>query len=514
MWYFPIIPRFKRMFKSESTAELLTWHAKRRSEDDLMRHPADSPSWRNIDYRWPEFGSEARNLRLTLVADGINPHNNGLNNRYRCWSVVLTTYNLPPWLCMKRKFLMLTILVLGPHEPGNNLDVYLQPLIDDLRKLWEEGEPNVYDAYTKSNFTLKAVLMWTVNDFPAYGNLSGCINKGYIGCLICGDQTAAKYLSNSQKMCYQGHRRYLDRHHPYRKQRVAFNGEQELEQAPVPLTGEQVLEQQKKIKFEFGQVKKKSKKVDCAWKKKSVFFELEYWKFHHVRHCLDVMHIEKNVCESLLGTILNLKFKTKDSVASRLDLLEMGLRTDLAPQIGDKKTYLPPASYTLSKAEKKTMLESLAFMKFPYGHASNIKNCIKLPEMKLFGLKSHDCHILLQQLLPVAIRSVLPKNVRVSIIRLCFFFNSLCSKVVDVSKLDKLQSDVVLTLCELEKIFPPSFFDVMIHLTVHLVRELRLCGPVFFRWMFPFERFNKVLKSYVRNRFYPEGCIAESYLGE
>ena len=514
MWYFPIIPRFKRMFKSESTSELLTWHAKRRSEDGLMRHPADSPSWRNVDYRWPEFGSEARNLRLALAADGINPHNNGLNNRYSCWPVVLTTYNLPPWLCMKRKFLMLTILVSGPHEPGNNLDVYLQPLIDDLKKLWEEGEPNVYDAYTKSEFTLKAVLMWTVNDFPAYGNLSGCINKGYIGCPICGDQTAAKYLSNSRKMCYQGHRRYLDRHHPYRKQRVAFNGEQELEQAPVPLTGEQVLEQQKKIKFEFGQVKKKSKKVDCAWKKKSVFFELEYWKFHHVRHCLDVMHIEKNVCESLLGTILNLKFKTKDSVASRLDLLEMGLRTDLAPQIGDKKTYLPPASYTLSKSEKKTMLESLAFMKLPYGHASNIKNCIKLPEMKLFGLKSHDCHILLQQLLPVAIRSVLPKNVRVSIIRLCFFFNSLCSKVVDVSKLDKLQSDVVLTLCELEKIFPPSFFDVMIHLTVHLVRELRLCGPVFFRWMFPFERFNKVLKSYVRNRFYPEGCIAESYLGE
>lgn len=86
--------------------------------------------------------------------------------------------------------------------------------------------------------------------------------------------------------------------------------------------------------------------------------------------------------------------------------------------------------------------------------------------------------------------------------------------MVDVSKLNKLQSNVVLTLCELEKNFPPSFFDVMIHLTVHLVRELRLCGPVFYRWMFPFERFNKVLKSYVRNRFYPEGCIAESYLGE
>ena len=160
------------------------------------------------------------------------------------------------------------------------------------------------------------------------------------------------------------------------------------------------------------------------------------------------------------------------------------------------------------------MLSSLSNMKLPYGHASNIKNCVSLPELKVYGMKSHDCHTLLQQLLPVAIRSVLPKNVRVSIIRLCFFFNSLCNKVVDVSKLNKLQSDVILTLCELEKIFPPSFFDVMIHLVVHLVRELRLCGPVFYRWMYPFERFNKVLKSYVRNRFHPEGCIAESYLGE
>ena len=170
MRYFPIIPRFKRLFKSPSTAELMTWHAKHRLQDGKMRHPADSPSWRNIDYRWPDFGGEARNIRLALSADGINPHNNGLTNRYSCWPVLLVNYNLPPWLCMKRKFMMLTILVSGPHEPGNNLDVYLQPLIDDLKKLWEEGEPNVYDASSKSHFTLKTVLIWTINDFPAYGN--------------------------------------------------------------------------------------------------------------------------------------------------------------------------------------------------------------------------------------------------------------------------------------------------------------------------------------------------------
>nr|XP_017228740.1 PREDICTED: uncharacterized protein LOC108204008 [Daucus carota subsp. sativus] len=261
MWYFPIIPRFKRLFKSADTAKLMSWHANNRSKDGKMRHPSDSPSWRNVDSRWPEFGSEDINIRLGLAADGINLYNNGLNNRYSCWPVMLVTYNLPPWLCMKRKFMMLTTLISGPHEPGNNIDIYLQPLIDDLKKLWEEGEPNVYDAHSKSYFTLKAVLMWTVNDFPGYANLSGCINKGYMACPICGDQTVAKYLNHSRKMCYLGHGRYLDHHHPYRRQRMAFDGEQELGDAPEPLSGEEVLAQQQKLEFSFGKGGK-SKKVE------------------------------------------------------------------------------------------------------------------------------------------------------------------------------------------------------------------------------------------------------------
>ncbi|KAL8092584.1 hypothetical protein AgCh_034734 [Apium graveolens] len=69
MWYFPVIPRFKQMFKSSSVAELLTWHSNQRIHDGQIRHPADYPSWRNIDYRWPAFGSEPRNLRLALSAD-------------------------------------------------------------------------------------------------------------------------------------------------------------------------------------------------------------------------------------------------------------------------------------------------------------------------------------------------------------------------------------------------------------------------------------------------------------
>ncbi|XP_074352953.1 uncharacterized protein LOC141692115 [Apium graveolens] len=236
MWYFPIIPRFKRMFKSSSTAELMSWHANNRSKDGKMRHPSDSPSWRNVDCRWPEFGSEARNIRLGLAAD-------------------------------------------GPQEPGNDIDVYLQPLIDDLKKLWEEGEPNV-------------------------------------------------------------------------RQRTAFNGEQEFGCTPEPLSREEVLGQQQQLRFSFGKGGSQ-KRWSLHGKNSQFFFELEYWKFHHVRHCLDVMHVEKNVCDNIIGTLLHMKFKSKDSLASRLDLVDMGIRPDLALEVGEKRTYLPPAPYTLSRKKNK-----------------------------------------------------------------------------------------------------------------------------------------------------------------
>ena len=98
----------------------------------------------------------------------------------------------------------------------------------------------------------------------------------------------------------------------------------------------------------------------------------------------------------------------------------------------------------------------------------------------MYGLKSHDCEITMQQLLPITIRSMLPKHVRYPIIRVCLFFNALCEKVVDVPKLKEIQKDVVITLCLLEKYFPPSFLDIMVHLMVHLVREVELFGTVFF----------------------------------
>ena len=295
--YFPIIPRFRRMFKSAERAEQLTWHDTHKSQDGMMRHPVDSPAWKSIDNKWPTFAAESRNLRLGLSSDGFNPFGD-FSSRYSCWPVILMTYNLPPSLCMSKENLMLTLLIPGPKQPGNDIDVYLQPLIEDLMELWMNGV-TVYDAFRESTFNLKAILMWTINDFPAYGNLSGYSTKGKKACPVCGVQTCSQWLENGKKHAYMGHRRWLPEDHPFRTKASWFDGTEEHRTKPIELTGAQVFQVVKDIVNDWGKKKKgevgengrrkrKRKSVEDdgddpfkltkRWKKRSIFFDLPYWE--------------------------------------------------------------------------------------------------------------------------------------------------------------------------------------------------------------------------------------------
>ena len=91
--------------------------------------------------------------------------------------MVLIPYNLPPWMCMKQTFVMLSLLILGPTAPGNGIDIYLQSLIDELNDLWEIGV-ETYDASIKQNFCIHAAILWTINDFLAYANFQVGALKG------------------------------------------------------------------------------------------------------------------------------------------------------------------------------------------------------------------------------------------------------------------------------------------------------------------------------------------------
>jgi len=99
----------------------------------------------------------------------------------------------------------------------------------------------------------------------------------------------------------------------------------------TPLTGDEVYNLVNKAEVTYGKTIKHSG-VKNIWKKKSIFFELPYWSKLDVKHCINVMHVEENVCDSIIGTLLNIKGKTKNGINARKDLVEMGVRFELQPQ--------------------------------------------------------------------------------------------------------------------------------------------------------------------------------------
>ncbi|XP_072064457.1 uncharacterized protein [Arachis hypogaea] len=236
---------------------------------------------------------------------------------------------------------------------GNDIDIYLQPLVDELKQLWDGVK--TYDANTKCTFKMFVALMWTVR----------------------------------------------------------FDGQVENRDSPKILFGTDILRQQSNVHVSFGKMinmigqircnGEDANQCDSNWKK-SVFFDLPYWKESILCHNLDVMHIEKNVCNNVVFTILNDSEKSKDNLKAQKDLQCMGIRLELWPHDGEKYS---SAIFTMSNSQKDIFLKTLQKVVFPDSYSSNIMHCVDLRQRKLTGLKSHDCHILMEHLLPILVKNAL-----------------------------------------------------------------------------------------------------------
>jgi len=112
----------------------------------------------------------------------------------------------------------------------------------------------------------------------------------------------------------------------------------------------------------------------------------ETFMMHAMLFCIYVMHVEKNVCDSLIGTLLNIQGKTKDGVNARLDLVKMKIQEDLAPREVGRHTYLPPACYTMFRQEKISFCLCLKSVKVPQGYSSNIHILVSMQDLRLVGL--------------------------------------------------------------------------------------------------------------------------------
>ncbi|XP_074352078.1 uncharacterized protein LOC141691239 [Apium graveolens] len=383
---------------------------------------------------------------------------------------------------MKQEKLILSTLISGPESPKNNIDVYMQPLITELKSLWNIGV-EVYDTLTDENFQLRASVLWTISDFPGYAMLSGGSTKGKLACHVCNYETSSNYLKYSKKMCYMNHRKFLDPTHKWRLDKRRFNGEVEMGTSPQILSDTDIDELLSGLENQFG-VKRKKK--------------------------------EKNIYDKILGTLLNIGGKTKDRVNARKDLQELGIRKPLHPiDCGDgKHLQIRAAIFDMTNKEKEQFCSILKNARLPYGCASNVSRYVHLKERKVMGYKSHDAHFILHYLLQFSVEKILKPQVALPMIKFGAFLRDLWSKVIDLDDLKRLQTEIVEVLCEFEMIFPQTFFDIMVHLLVHLYGEVEYGGLVHLTCMFSIEHCLGKLKSYIQNRSKPEGSIAEGYLAE
>ncbi|CAN6685454.1 unnamed protein product [Malus baccata var. baccata] len=158
--YFPIGPRLQRLYMSSYTAKSMIWHLEIRTNNGFLRHLADSLAWKHLDNTYSNFSRECRNVRLGLASDEFNPF--------------------------------------GKKSLGDAIDVFLQPLINDLRYLWTTSL-RTYDSHRQETFTMRAALLWTINDFPAYAMLLGWSTSGEKACSTCGDDTDSLRLKHGKK---------------------------------------------------------------------------------------------------------------------------------------------------------------------------------------------------------------------------------------------------------------------------------------------------------------------------
>ncbi|KAG8381923.1 hypothetical protein BUALT_Bualt05G0023200 [Buddleja alternifolia] len=345
---------------------------------------------------------------------------------------------------------------------------------DKFMRLLADADKKLYPVLKKA---LPNAILWTINDLPAYGIISGWSTKGYLACPVCNQKTCSFRLKNGKKISYMDHRRFLKPHHKWRSLKSAFDGQKENRDKPVPLTGDDVLEQLSYVRpVSFGKTQPKKRKRDSElnWKKCSIFFRLSYWRTLKLRHNLDVMHIEKNVCDNILGTLLDIDGKTKDNIRARFDLQLLGIRHELHPKLVGNSYLVPPACYTLSTAEKRKVCSFLASVKYPDDYAASLSKRVDTKNFRLIGMKTHDCHTILQQLLPLSIRGLLNDNVCEALHGVSHFFRKLCSKALNTVELEHLEDQIALTLCK------------------YLYK----------------------LKQYVGNKAFPEGSMAEGYIAE
>jgi hypothetical protein len=132
-----------------------------------------------------------------LLTYGFQPHNEA-SSLYSRWSVFIMPYNMPPNKCLKQGFIFLALVILGPKELKKQMNVFLRPLMEEMKELWQGVD--AYDSHLKCQFNLRAVYLWSIHDYLGYDKFGGWCVHGRLNCPICTDDTDAFRLQHGKKV--------------------------------------------------------------------------------------------------------------------------------------------------------------------------------------------------------------------------------------------------------------------------------------------------------------------------
>jgi hypothetical protein len=189
--YIPITPRLKRLFLCEETTQQMRWHKEGicDSEDvDIMLYPADVEAWHALDRFNPEFAWDVRSVCLGLSTDGFQPYSSD-STPYSFWLVFVMPYNLPPNKCLKEEFIFLALVIPGPKEPKKQMNIFLCPVMEELKELWQGVD--ACDSHLKCSFNLWAAYLCSIHDYLAYGKFVGWCVHSQLNYPVCMDESDA-----------------------------------------------------------------------------------------------------------------------------------------------------------------------------------------------------------------------------------------------------------------------------------------------------------------------------------
>ncbi|KAL0303004.1 UNVERIFIED_CONTAM: hypothetical protein Sradi_6168500 [Sesamum radiatum] len=278
-------------------------------------------------------------------------------------------------MCMSFEYMFLMMVIPGPSNPKHIIDVYLKPLIEELQNLWHVGVLT-HDS-TRDVDSERPTHLWD----GFWMEFCWCY-----GVSVCMEDTRGFYLQNDRKACYfDCYRQFLPPDHPYRRNKKAFTKNQvERKVARPRLAGEQIRNWVEEFSHavEVPLSLPDGYSIEHKWTKKSIFWELEYWSTHLIRHNLDMCTLR------IILFVINQSLRlTKE-----------------------KPNVMPKAIYTLTREQNRRICEWITRLKFPDGYASNLACCVDMKELKLHGMKSHDCHVFMQKLIPIAFHEMFPES--------------------------------------------------------------------------------------------------------